>query len=410
MPQFDVAIIGGGILGLSTAMEMTRRYEGLAMVVVEKEADVARHQTGHNSGVIHSGLYYRPGSRKAVMAVRGAEQMVDFAREHGIPYERCGKVVVATAESRVAALEELERRGEANGVPGIRMLGPDELHEFEPHAVGVRALHVPSTGIIDYEAVSQKYRELVEARGGELRLGTAVRGFEPLAGGVGIRTSAGRIEAAHVVNCGGLFADRIARQAGASPGVQIVPFRGEYYELKPEARTLVKNLIYPVPDPAFPFLGVHFTRRVDGTVEAGPNAVLALRREGYRWREISVRDTWEALRYPGFLRLARRYWRTGLGEMYRSASKRAFVQALRELVPELSGGQLDRAGAGVRAQALERDGSLADDFRIVEDERMIHVLNAPSPGATASISIGQAITDMAAGWFGDAPSKDDYRI
>jgi L-2-hydroxyglutarate oxidase len=410
MTQFNVAIVGGGILGLATAMEMTARYEGISVVLIEKEKAVAQHQTGHNSGVIHSGLYYKPGSRKAMMAVRGAEQMVTFAQEHGIPYERCGKVVVATAESQVAALDDLERRGTANGVPEIRALGADELREFEPHAQGVKALHVPSTGIVDYTAVAEKYREIVESRGASVRLGVIATNFHPGSSGIRIDTSDGPIEADHLINCAGLHADRIARKAGAKTSLQIVPFRGEYYELEPDARHLVRNLIYPVPDPEFPFLGVHFTRRVDGTVEAGPNAVLALRREGYRWREISGRDTLEALRYPGFLRLARRYWRTGLGEVYRSVSKRAFVRALQDLVPDLEGSQIARAGAGVRAQALERDGSLADDFRIVEDERMIHVLNAPSPGATSSISIGQAISEMAAGWFGEVPAKDDYRI
>ena len=294
-------------------------------------------------------------------------------------------------------------------MPDISVLGPEELREYEPHAAGVKALHVPSTGIVDYVAVAQKYRELTESRGGEVRLGCRLRRIKADGDVVRLTTDEGELEARHVVNCGGLLADRIAKLSGARPPLQIVPFRGEYYELKPEARELVRNLIYPVPDPQFPFLGVHFTRRVDGTVEAGPNAVLALRREGYRWRDVSPRDTWETLRYPGFLRLARRYWRTGLGEMYRSANKRAFVAALRTLVPELDGSQLVRAGAGVRAQALERDGSLADDFVLLDDERMIHVLNAPSPGATASISIGQTIADLASGWFGEASRKEDYR-
>ena len=410
MAQYDVGIIGGGILGLATAMEMTSRYDGLSVLVIEKEAGVARHQTGHNSGVIHSGLYYRPGSRKAVMAVRGAEQMVGFAQAHGIAHERCGKVVVATRESQIAALEDLERRGKANGVPGIEALGPGVLREREPHATGVRALHVPSTGIVDFVGVAERFRELTEEKGGEVRFGVEVTGLRAEADGVRVELGGETISVGQVVNCGGLFADRIARLAGSTPAVQIVPFRGEYYDLKPAARRLVANLIYPVPDPAFPFLGVHFTRRIDGRVEAGPNAVLALRREGYRWRDVSWRDTVETVRYPGFLRLASRYWRVGLGEIYRSASKRAFTRALQALVPEVQASDLVRAGSGVRAQALERDGSLADDFRLVEEERMIHVLNAPSPGATASISIGQAITDMAAAWFGEAASKEDYRI
>ena len=410
MVPYDLAVIGGGILGLATAMELSARYEGLSVLVIEKELEIATHQTGHNSGVIHSGLYYKPGSRKAVMAVRGAEQMTGFAAQHGIPYERCGKVVVATQASQVERLEELARRGEANGVPGISVLGPEELREYEPHAAGVKALHVPSTGIVDYVAVAQKYRELTESRGGEVRLGCRVTGIRASSDGVRLATEDGEFKARHAVNCGGLLADRIAKLSGARPPVQIVPFRGEYYELTADARDLVRRLIYPVPDPEFPFLGVHFTRRVDGTVEAGPNAVLALRREGYRWRDVSLRDSWESVRYPGFLRMAGRYWRMGLGEMYRSASKRAFVSALRVLLPELDGSQLVRGGAGVRAQAVERDGSLADDFVLLEDERMIHVLNAPSPGATASISIGQSIADLASGWFGAAARKESYRI
>ncbi len=410
MVQYDVAVIGGGILGLATAMELSARYEGISLVVLEKEHEIAAHQTGHNSGVIHSGLYYRPGSRKAAMAVRGAEQMIGFAAKYGIAHERCGKVVVATLESQVAQLDELARRGAANGVPGISVLGPDALREHEPRATGVKALHVPSTGIVDYIAVAQKYRELTESRDGEVRLGCRVQGIDVGNESLRLTSDGGELEVRHVVNCGGLLADRVAKLAGANPPLKIVPFRGEYYELKPEARDLVRNLIYPVPNPDFPFLGVHFTRRVDGTVEAGPNAVLALQREGYRWRDVSLHDSWESLSYPGFLRLARRNWRAGLGEMYRSASKRAFVSALRSLVPELDGSQLIRGGAGVRAQALERDGALADDFVLLDDDRMIHVLNAPSPGATASISIGQAIADRAADWFGEASRKDDYRI
>ncbi|MEE9277911.1 MAG: L-2-hydroxyglutarate oxidase [Dehalococcoidia bacterium] len=396
---FDVAVIGGGILGLATAMELSGRYAGLSVVVLEKEAAIAMHQTGHNSGVIHSGLYYRPGSAKAKLAVRGAEQMLEFCQEHALPHERCGKVVVATNRHQLPALQELERRGRANGVPGMRRLGSEELREFEPHAVGVAALHVPSTGIVDYTAVANRYREIVEERGGVVRLGTRVLGFQPRTDGVRIRTTGEPIDARYVANCGGLLADRIASLGGARPTVKIVPFRGEYYELVPQRRDLVRNLIYPVPDPAFPFLGVHFTRRVDGSVEAGPNAVLAFHREGYRWRDLSARDTWETLTFPGFQRLAFKYWRTGLAEIYRSANKRAFVGALQRLLPDIVAADLVRAGAGVRAQALDASGALVDDFRIVESERMIHVLNAPSPAATASLGIGQAIADMASGWF-----------
>ena len=395
----DVAVIGGGIIGLATALALVQRFAGLSVVVIEKEPDIGRHQTGHNSGVIHSGLYYRPGSAKARLAVRGAEQMLEFCREHDIPHERCGKVVVATDESQTGRLRALAERGRANGVPGIREIGPGELAELEPAARGVRALHVPSTGIADYDAVTRRYRALVEAKDGVVRTGVAVTGLHSGPDGLRIDTTAGPVEARHLVNCAGLMADRVARLAGFRPGLRIVPFRGEYYTLRPQAAGLVRNLIYPVPDPNFPFLGVHFTRRVDGTVEAGPNAVLALRREGYRWRDIDVGDVWDALSFPGFQRLALRYWRTGLGEVYRSVSRRAFTRALQELVPGVSAGDLVRAGAGVRAQALDRDGGLVDDFRLIAEAGMIHVLNAPSPGATASLGIGQEIAAMADDWF-----------
>ena len=401
----DVAIIGGGILGLATAMELTARYPGLSLVVLEKESAVAQHQTAHNSGVIHSGLYYRPGSAKARLAVRGAEQMIAFCQAHDLPYERCGKVVVATDQSQLPALEELERRGRANGVPGITTLGPAELREYEPHAAGIRALHVPSTGIVDYLAVAGRYQTIVESRGGVVRLGAQVTALRAEAAGIRLGTTAGPCWARFAVNCAGLFADRISALAGATPNVKIVPFRGEYYELVPERRALVRNLIYPVPDPTFPFLGVHFTRRLDSSVEAGPNAALAFQREGYHWRDVSPTDMWDALRFSGFQRLARRYWRTGLGEVYQSLSKRAFVAQLRKLLPAIEVADVVRAGAGVRAQAVEADGSLADDFRIVQTDRMIHVLNAPSPGATASIGIGQAIADLASSWLGPTPRR-----
>ena len=399
--EADAAVIGAGILGLSTAMALAQRHAGLRVVALEQEAGVGRHQSGNNSGVIHSGLYYRPGSAKARMAVEGAERMYAFCAEHGVGAERCGKVVVATHERELERLAELRRRGEANGVHGIREIGTDELRTLEPNAAGVRALHVPSTGIADYPAVCDTYRSLLEANGGAVRLRSRVGGIRVDADGVALQTTSGLVRARYAVNCAGLQADRVAQRAGARRDVRIVPFRGEYYDLTDDARGLVRNLIYPVPDPAFPFLGVHFTRRLDGSVEAGPNAVLALRREGYRWRDVSLGDAWDAVSYVGFLRLARRHWRTGLGEVWRSASKPAFVAALQRLMPALQGSQLVRGGAGVRAQALERDGSLVDDFQIVETDRMIHVLNAPSPGATASLPIGEQIAQMAAqSWFG----------
>lgn len=404
MPEFDadVAVIGAGILGLSTAMALATRHAGLKVVALEQESGVAQHQSGNNSGVIHSGLYYRPGSTKAKLAVGGAERMYAFCAEHGIGAERCGKVVVATDESELERMRELHRRGNANGVPEIREIGPEELRSLEPFAAGVRALHVPSTGIADYPAVARAYRRILEEMGGETRLRARVTAIRAEADGVELRSSAGLLRARYVVNCAGLQADRLARRAGAEAAQElcIVPFRGEYYDLTPDARHMLNNLIYPVPDPAFPFLGVHFTRRLDGTVEAGPNAVLALRREGYRWRDVSWRDTAESLMWPGFIRLAGRHWRTGLGEVWRSANQAAFTHALQRLMPRLESSQLVRGGAGVRAQALRRDGSLADDFEIARQDRLIHVLNAPSPGATASLLIGEQIADTAAAaWF-----------
>ena len=395
MVQYDVAVIGGGILGLATAMELSARYAGLSLVVLEKEREVAAHQTGHNSGVIHSGLYYRPGSRKAVMAVRGAEQMVGFAAEHGIAHERCGKVVVATQESQVARLDALALRGEANGVPDISVLGPEALREYEPHAAGVKALHVPSTGIVDYIAVAQKYRELTESRGGEVRLGCRVRGIQMGSDGVRLSTDDREVAAQHIVNCGGLLADRVAKLAGARPPLQIVPFRGEYYELKPEAHDLVRNLIYPVPDARFPFLGVHLTRMIGGGIEAGPNAVLAFSRAGYGWGQISPRDLMDSLSFPGTWKLFARHMGTGLGEVWRSFSKQAFAQALSRLVPELKASDLTSGGSGVRAQALGPDGVLLDDFHFEEGPAALHVLSAPSPAATASLAIGEEIAQRA---------------
>ncbi len=393
--EYDVAIVGGGIVGLSTAMELSGRYAGLGVVVLEKEAAIASHQTGHNSGVIHSGLYYRPGSAKAELAVQGADQIVAFCVEHELPYERCGKVVVASRASQVAGLEALERRGRENGVPGLRMMGREELQELEPYAAGVRALHVPSTGIVDYGLVAAKYREILEGRGGEVRTATAVEGLSVGVDGVEVRAGAEWLRARYVINCGGLRADQVQALTGERPSVRIVPFRGEYYELVAGRRGLVRNLIYPVPDPTLPFLGPHLTRRIDGSVEAGPNAVLALSREGYRWRDIDLRDTWETVRYRGFQRLALRHWRTALREVQRSVSKGAFVRSLQELLPGVEADDLVRAGSGVRAQALDEAGSLIDDFRIEEGERTIHVLNAPSPGATSSLTISSYIVGLA---------------
>ncbi len=396
--RFDVAIIGGGIVGLATAMALARPG-GPPVLVLEAEDRLAPHQTGNNSGVIHSGLYYKSGSQKARTCVEGREALYRFCTERGIAHERCGKLVVATTPEELPRLDELARRGGANGLEGLRLLGREELREVEPHVAGIAGLLVPHTGIVDYVAVTAGYASEVRAAGGEIVLRARLRRVRREGGALRLETTAGTYRAAHLVNCAGLQSDRVARLCGAEVGVRIVPFRGEYYELAEHRRHLVRNLIYPVPDPRFPFLGVHFTRKVTGGVEAGPNAVLALKREGYRRTSFSPRDTLATLAFPGFWRLATRYWRMGSGEVWRSWSKGAFVRALQRLLPELRREDLAPGGAGVRAQALGRDGALLDDFSIVEQEGMIHVLNAPSPAATASIAIGRRIAQMAATSF-----------
>jgi len=392
---FDIAIVGGGIVGLATAHRITVSHPGLRIVLLEKENRVGAHQTGHNSGVIHSGLYYKPGSAKARTCVRGSELMKQFCREHQIRFETCGKVVVATEERELPALDELHRRGTANGVPDLAVIGPERLREIEPHAIGIRALHVPHAAIIDYVDVAKKLAELAKNAGAEVRLGAWVYGIRDDAGCLLLKTSKGQVRARYLVTCAGLHSDRVARMEGGDPQAKIIPFRGEYYELVPERCHLVRGLIYPVPDPRFPFLGVHFTRMVKGGVEAGPNAVLAFRREGYRKHQVSLRDLTEALLYPGFWRMAAKYWRTGCDEIVRSFSKSAFVSALQKLVPELCDDDIRPAGSGVRAQALARSGQLVDDFLIVERPRALHVCNAPSPAATASLAIAEEIVRKA---------------
>jgi L-2-hydroxyglutarate oxidase len=398
--EFDVAIVGGGIVGLATAHAFLKTHPGLGLVLLEKEAEVGAHQTSHNSGVIHSGLYYKPGSAKARTCVAGSELMKAFCREEGIQHELCGKVVVATEERELPALEELHRRGQANGVLDLELIGPERLQEIEPHATGIRALHVPHAGIIRYVEVARRLAQLVERAGGVVRRGTRVERVVHEPNGLALETTGGRVRARWMVSCAGLHSDRVARMEGAAPRARIVPFRGEYYELAPEACHLVKGLIYPVPDPRFPFLGVHFTRMVGGGVEAGPNAVLALAREGYQKGRLDLRDLAESLGYGGFWRLAGRYWKTGLGEIVRSYSKGAFVAALQKLVPGIRREHVHRAGAGVRAQALDPDGKMVDDFLIEARPRALHVLNAPSPAATASLAIGAEIVARAAGAFG----------
>jgi (S)-2-hydroxyglutarate dehydrogenase len=396
---WDVAIIGGGIVGTATGMALVRRG-GVRVVVLEAESAVAAHQTGHNSGVIHSGLYYKPGSLKARNSVEGRQAMYRFCEEHDIPHDRCGKLVVATQPDEIPALDELERRGRANGLEGIRRLRGEELPDYEPAVRGIAGMHVPETGIVDYTRVTQAFAGIVTASGGEVRTGARVTRVARRSGSLVLDTTAGPVESRTLINCAGLQSDRVARLSGVDPGVRIVPFRGEYYEVVPERRALVRNLIYPVPDPRFPFLGVHFTRMIGGGVEAGPNAVLAFRREGYARTSVSVRDSLDMFAYAGFWRMAAKYWPMAVGEWHRSFSSRAFVKALRKLVPELRREDVHRSGTGVRAQALDPQGNLVDDFRIVEAERMVHVLNAPSPAATASISIGEAVAAMATRSFG----------
>ena len=398
MLRADIVVLGGGIVGLATSLAMLEQRRGASLVVLEKERALAAHQTGRNSGVIHAGLYYKPGSLKATTCARGRRMLERFCEEHDVPFERCGKVIVATSAEEVPRLDELERRGRANGLAGVRRIGPEELREHEPHAAGVAALFVPETGIVDYAEVARAYAAEVVRRGGEVRTGARATGIFRRDGRVVVATTAGDVEGRVLVACAGLESDRIARMAGLGVDVAIVPFRGEYWMLAPARAKLVKNLIYPVPDPSFPFLGVHFTRRIHGGVEAGPNAVLALAREGYHRASFDLRDAWGVARWPGFWKMARKHWRAGLAEQARSLSRAAFARACAALVPEITADDLTPGGAGVRAQAVRRDGALVDDFAVAEAERMVHVLNAPSPAATASLAIGEEIAARALAW------------
>jgi L-2-hydroxyglutarate oxidase len=401
----DVVVVGGGIVGLATALATLELRPGASLAVLEKEPSIASHQTGRNSGVIHAGLYYKPGSLKATTCARGRLLLERFCERHDVPMERCGKVVVATRKEELPRLEELERRGHANGLEGIRRISREEIREKEPYASGVAGLFVPETGIVDYRAVATAYRKELEGRGGTLVTGARVLAIASRDDRVRVESTAGAFEARVLVACAGLESDRVARMSGLDPGVAIVPFRGEYWMLAPERSHLVRNLIYPVPDPAFPFLGVHFTRRIaaprDGApsrVEAGPNAVLALAREGYTRTSIRPRDAWDVATWPGFWRMARKHWRAGLAEQARSLSRSAFARACAALVPEVTANDLVVGGAGVRAQAVRRDGALLDDFAFAEGSRMVHVINAPSPAATASLAIGQDVAERAVRW------------
>lgn len=393
MKQWDVVVIGGGILGLSTALQLLRKHPSLQIAVLEKEEKIARHQTGHNSGVIHSGIYYKPGSLKAKNCMAGVAQLLSFCNEHDIPYDLCGKVIVATSEEELPRLEELERRGKANGVEGLEMIGPERLKEIEPAVFGIKALYSPKTGIIDYVKVASVYASEIQRLGGVILTSQRVKKIVRRAPLEHIITTGNQEFLTHtLINCAGFHADRIAHltEPSVSPK-QIIPFRGEYFELVPEKRSLIKGLVYPVPDPKFPFLGVHLSRTIDGLVEAGPNAVLALSREGYTKTSISLRDCWDIISYGGFWMMAARYWNVGLYEFYRSYSKKAFLKSLQRLVPSLESGDLVPTTAGVRSQVITREGTMVDDFMLIERPGIIHVLNAPSPAATASLAIGNHI-------------------
>jgi L-2-hydroxyglutarate oxidase len=393
--RYQYAIIGGGIVGLATAYQMLKKKPGLKLAVIEKEKSVAAHQTGHNSGVIHSGLYYKPGSLKATNCLRGYEMLIQFCDTYGIPYDLCGKLVVATSEAEIPELEKLYQRGLENGLTRITKITQQEANAIEPHLKVVAGLNVPYTGIIDYTMVCEKLAELVTEMGGEIFTNHKVEKIQIASDFATIETTVKTFETEMYINCAGLYSDKVAGLTQKSLDTRIIPFRGEYYMLKPEKRYLVKNLIYPVPDPNFPFLGVHFTRMIDGGVEAGPNAVFAFQREGYRMSDVNLEEMFESLAWPGFRKVMMKYWKTGIGEYYRSFSKAAFTKALQKLVPEVQEDDLIPAEAGVRAQACDRLGGLLDDFKIIEESHAIHILNAPSPAATSSLSIGLTIAEMA---------------
>ncbi len=395
-----IAVVGGGILGLSSARAIAQRVPGARLLVLEKEDRIGVHQTGRASGVVHSGVYYAPGSLKARLCTQGARELIAFCAERGIPFQRCGKVIVATSDEELPRLEELHRRALANGVEGAELIGRERLAELEPHAAGVRALHVPTTGIVDFVRVAHAYADDVRSSGGEVLLGHEVTGIDSRGSGVVVTTTSAQIEADHVVSCAGVYADRIARLSGGAAEPRIVPFRGDYYVLKPERRSLVNGLVYPVPDPTFPFLGIHTTLRIDGEVWLGPNAVLAFARDGYGRFRIRPRDLAETLATRGFRRLARRHWRTGSAELVRDYSRRLFVASARKLIPDLRTEDVLPGPAGIRAQAIAPDGTLLDDFAFEQSGRVLHVRNAPSPGATSSLVIGKTIADMAVESFG----------
>ncbi len=394
--RHDIIIIGGGIVGLASALRIKEQRPSTSILVLEKENEVAVHQTGNNSGVIHSGLYYKPGSLKATNCINGYQKLIDFCNEENIPYEITGKVVVATKEEQKPLLENLYIRGQQNGLEGLRKISSAEVREYEPYVTSVAGMWVPQTGIVDYKVVSQRYAEKLRRLGVDIQFGQKVTSIAKGNLLSLVKTEKYVFETSLVINCAGLYSDKVAQMSQEKPiDVRIIPFRGEYYKIRPEKHYLVKNLIYPVPDPNFPFLGVHFTRMMKGGIEAGPNAVLAFRKEGYKKLDINAKELWETLSWPGFQKVAMKYWETGLGEMYRSFSKTAFTKALQELIPDIQESDLIEGGAGIRAQACDRSGGLLDDFSIIEDQLTINILNAPSPAATSSLSIGETVASMA---------------
>ncbi len=394
--RHDIIIIGGGIVGLASALRIKEQRPSTSILVLEKENEVAVHQTGNNSGVIHSGLYYKPGSLKATNCINGYQKLIDFCNEENIPYEITGKVVVATKEEQKPLLENLYVRGQQNGLEGLRKISSAEVREYEPYVTSVEGMWVPQTGIVDYKVVSQRYADKLRRLGVDIQFGQKVTSIAKGNQLSLVKTEKDVFETSLVINCAGLYSDKVAQMSQEKPiDVRIIPFRGEYYKIRPEKHYLVKNLIYPVPDPNFPFLGVHFTRMMKGGIEAGPNAVLAFRKEGYKKLDINAKELWETLSWPGFQKVAMKYWETGLGEMYRSFSKTAFTKALQELIPDIQESDLIEGGAGIRAQACDRSGGLLDDFSIIEDQLTINILNAPSPAATSSLSIGETVASMA---------------
>ena len=393
--KYDIAIIGAGIVGLATALKIKEKSPDKKVLIIDKENDVAAHQTGHNSGVIHSGLYYKPGSLKATNCITGYKMLVDFCEKNEVPYDICGKVVVATSKEEIPVLNGLFTRGIANGLDGLKMLDKDEIKEYEPHVAGLEGFWVPQTGIVDYSVVSQKMKTLLKQTDTIFALGSKVTNIKITSTEVNIIAGGEEYQSAQLINCAGLHSDKIAEMTGDNPGIKIIPFRGEYYTLKPEKEYLVKNLVYPVPDVEFPFLGVHFTRMQRGGVEAGPNAVLAYKREGYKKTDISLPELFETLAWPGFQKVIKSFWKMGMGEFYRSYSKSAFTKALQKLIPEIVADDLVKGASGVRAQACDRDGGLLDDFLIHQTDRVINVLNAPSPAATSALSIGESVAALA---------------